>query len=163
MSVLALANTACLAFTIFIIWKWKKATAVIQNIGSCTGANKGGLQDALLYAKLLLTAGVAELALEISVWATRPTKWDDDWLIRYDSIMHSIYVFNMAATLVDVVRALAVVWLSAGRCAWAAQAARLVLRTLRERARAQTLELPRAQRLDCDWGSVDTTTTTTGC
>ncbi|GLG96709.1 G-protein coupled receptor Mth2 [Gryllus bimaculatus] len=173
MTLLVVANGACLAFTTYTIRKMKKETAMVQKIGSSTSAS-GTLQNARLYVKLLLTAGVTEIALEVTVWAVRPHDWDEaTYLQTWASTLKLTFVFHMAATLVDVARALAVLWLSAGRWTWpgrAAQAARLALRAVRARAaRAARAAQADAQRpahahardAHADAASVDTSTT--GC
>ncbi|GLH12375.1 Protein of unknown function, partial [Gryllus bimaculatus] len=165
MSILVVANGACLVSTVIVIRQLQKNTSAVQNMGSSTGVAYGGLRTALLYVKLLALAGVVEIVLEASVWASRSDTWDNArWLHSTSSSLESAYNFNIVATFLDVARALAVLWLSAGRWAWAARAERAVRRawrTLRRRAQIQAQEIAQAPRCDSDEVSEDTTTTTT--
>ncbi|GLH13556.1 Protein of unknown function [Gryllus bimaculatus] len=81
---------------------------------------------ALLYVKLLLTAGVLELGLEAAVWAFRPHVAQSR--LGYYHAQHVSYVFSALGSFLDVARAAAVLWLAVGR--W--ERARAAWRSLRD-------------------------------
>ncbi|GLH13558.1 Probable G-protein coupled receptor Mth-like 4 [Gryllus bimaculatus] len=143
---LVAVNAVCLVMTLCRIRELRRDAL-------CLKREPGLLQSALLYVKLLLTAGVLELGLEATVWAFRPHLAHSKQ--NFYHAQHVSYVFSAIGSFLDVARAGAVLWLAVGR-----ERARVAWRSLRDRF---TLRLcPNASsNIEVTRRSTPTTTTTT--
>ncbi|GLH04589.1 Protein of unknown function, partial [Gryllus bimaculatus] len=113
MGLLVVVNAACLGLTTWNIRSLQKEASHVQRTGTSTAP---AMRSAVLYVKLLLTAGVVELAVEGVAWGARSRRFHGSSEWAEDFAAQSAFVFAIVGTCIDVARAAAVLWLCVGRC-----------------------------------------------
>ncbi|KAK7869057.1 hypothetical protein R5R35_003001 [Gryllus longicercus] len=123
-AILVIANCVYLWLT------WKKIRELGED-SSLLQSTSSSVRSSLLYVKLLLSAGVLDLVLEMIAWGIRPRSLakGGDFIGFYVQLMENALLFAILATFVDLVRAAAVLWLCVGQWGWLDRA----WRWLRER------------------------------
>ncbi|KAK7789397.1 hypothetical protein R5R35_006944 [Gryllus longicercus] len=109
-------NTFCLIFTTCSIRRLSRGTSMVERARAEKLASSRGFRSAVLYVKLLLTAGVVELAVEGVAWGARSRRFHGSSEWAEDFAAQSAFVFAIVGTCIDVARAAAVLWLCVGRC-----------------------------------------------
>lgn len=151
MALLVLTNGICVVLTVRTVRSLQRDKAFLQrDSGNSKGTlPKQTLQNVLLYAKLLLTAGIAELVLEAITWAIGGRRRTLNVAVHWNDSIERAFIFTIITTFIDFARAVTVFWLCASRqcygvgSAWRKAKERLatICQGQKRRDRAQDLEL----------------------